>query len=1096
MRLKSARLLPTVLLWVLPPSIALLGAIWLYTFEVTQSTAQSELQARLVRDNQHGAARISRNLEVLLQATDALARNDLIINALVDVAGRDRYLPTFFQSLRLPGHDRARIGFVDYRGRVLASNADDPDNYATAAWLADVMAGRPYYGFIGKGLVIAAPVRFQGQAEGAIVVEYDSAQINEIIDVKTVASAGAVLLDDGRILHSNPPEFARQGIGGGTRAGDWLSVHSSVPGHPEITIWTAEPRAEALAAVTRSRHFTIGAIILSLLAVTGGIVAAAWLAVRPLQRLIGDLRHIRSARVLGHRVTPFGTAEFRLLGRSFNRLLDEIEATTTSRDEFARETARRQMAMTELNKFRDVLDRTQDMILMIDVDTLRLRYVNHGLAAATGYANHELMDRPAHLLGADLSEQQFRAFLQPLLSGRTGVLQHEAVLKGKDGRRIPVEAMIQLVATGQQRVLVAIVRDISERKGAEQALLASQSHAKAVLDTAVDAIITIDRRGIIERVNPSTERMFGYAEAELVGRNVAMLMPEPYRGEHDGYIAHYLQTGDRRVIGVGREVTGQRRDGSTFPMELAVSEIRLDDQLFFTGMIRDITERKKIDKMKSEFISTVSHELRTPLTSIIGALGLIRGGAAGELDEKIRGMLTIAANNAERLVRLINDILDIEKIDSGAMKFEREPIDMCRLVEEAVEANRPFADQYGVRLRLLRTDDDATVIGDSDRLLQVMANLISNAAKFSPAGDDVVVALSVDNGQIRVQVDDHGPGIAEAFRDRIFSRFAQADSSDTRQKGGTGLGLSICKAIVEQHHGRIGYRTAVGKGTTFFFELPQRQITVTAESRPALRIDGGTVLICEDDPDIARLIAMMLEEDGFETEIASSARAAREKLAAGTYAGLTLDLNLPDGDGFSVLRHLRKNPHTQDLPVIIVSAEPQQEQQSLEGQALGLVDWLSKPIDQMRLLRAVRSVLRSGAGQPRILHVEDDPDIAEVISAVLGNIAEVRTAPSLADARRQLGRHRFDLVILDLMLPDGSGENLIPELENGVAPVPPVIIFSAQEASEEVSHRVGMALVKSRASNEHLAEIVRRQIGLMPDTPSAPALDEDQREYG
>jgi len=1089
-------LLPTLLIWVLPCSIAVLVAIWFSALKVTQDTVEAELLARLDHDNRNSAARLGQTLDVLDQDTLALAGNDLIINALHDVASRDAYLPVFFRSLRLPGPDGARISFVDDRGRLLASNLDNGNDHTGAPWLAQVMAGRLYESFTTDGIVVAAPVMRRGEAEGAIVLEYDADHIPELTDTGSVATASAVVMPNGHVLASDPPNFAREGIGPNAPPGNaWVSVHSEVPGHPGLIVWTAEPREAALASLGRSKRVTVSAILFSLLAVTIGIVTAAWLSTRPLRQLADDLQHIRSTSQFGYRVTPFGTAEFRQLGRSFNDLLAQIEATTTSRDALARETVRRREAMKELNQFRDVLDRTLDMILMIDAQTLHLIYANQGLMAATGYSAEELHGSPVNRLGADLSEQQLRGFLKQLLSAETDVLQDKAMLQGKDGRRIPVEFKIQLVNTDAHGVLVAILRDISERQKAERALVASQRHGKAVLDAAVDSIVTIDNRGIIERVNPSTLFMFGYSEEELIGQNVSMLMPEPHRSDHDRYIERYLRTGYRRIIGIGREVTGQRRDGSTFAMEITVCEIRLGDQQFFTGMMRDITERKKIETMKTEFISTVSHELRTPLTSIIGALGLVRSGTSGDLAGNVHSMLDIAAKNADRLVRLINDMLDIEKIESGQMRFELASVDLHTLVREAIESNQPYADQYGVKLRPELPDRDVTAMGDRDRLLQVMTNLISNAVKFSPEGGEVVVALSVEANIVRIQVEDHGPGIAEEFKDRIFSKFAQADASDTREKGGTGLGLNICKAIIEKHHGRIGYRTEPGEGTTFFFELPASLGTIRSNVLEPREAMLRPVLVCEDDPDIARLIALMLKDGGFTCDVASTAAQARRKLRARNFAALTLDLSLPDMDGFSLLRELREDPRTESIPVIVVSATAEHDADGYHGRALGLVDWLTKPIDPVRLLRAARSALRSQLNRPRVLYVEDDPDVARVVSTVLSELADVDTASNLAEARSLIAGGRFDLAVLDLSLPDGSGEELIPLLDSGEASVAPVIIFSAQEASKEISRRVSSALIKSEASTDMLAEVVRRQIGLQ-NAAATGAPPEAMREHG
>lgn len=367
--------------------------------------------------------------------------------------------------------------------------------------------------------------------------------------------------------------------------------------------------------------------------------------------------------------------------------------------------------------------------------------------------------------------------------------------------------------------MVGSMTDITQRKQAEADVRDSESRMHAIVDSVTDAIVVIDHIGCISSFNPAAERIFGYPAQEIMGRNVSILMPEPYRGEHAGYLRRYLETGEARVMGKARELTGQRKDGSTFPMELAVARIAVKEEIMFTGIVRDITERQKVDRMKNEFVSTVSHELRTPLTSIRGSLGLISGGALGALPEKMRQMVDIAQGNSDRLIRLINDILDIDKIESGKMAITLQNHALMPLIEQSIEANHAYAGQFGVRYQLTQSDGSASVNVDAGRLMQVMANLLSNAAKFSPPNGVVSISVRTQDNRVRVAVSDQGPGIPESYRDKIFQKFTQADSSDTRQKGGTGLGLAISKALVERMHGGIGFETST-QGTTFWFDLP------------------------------------------------------------------------------------------------------------------------------------------------------------------------------------------------------------------------------------------------------------------------------------
>lgn len=341
-----------------------------------------------------------------------------------------------------------------------------------------------------------------------------------------------------------------------------------------------------------------------------------------------------------------------------------------------------------------------------------------------------------------------------------------------------------------------------------------------ILDNVVDGIIAIDGRGIVLTFNPAAENIFACQANEVIGHNVKMLMPEPYRSQLDGQLTNYRDTGVAHIMGLeSREVLGLRKDGSTFPMDIAISSSVQNDKPLFIGVVRDITERKRIDQMKNEFVSTVSHELRTPLTSISGALGLVAGGVLGEIPEQAKQMIDMAHKNSLRLAHLINDLLDMEKIVAGKMTLVLQTQPVMALVNQALESISAYGEQYNVSFKLI-AQEEAQVQVEGGRLIQVLNNFLSNAAKFTPRGGQVDIAVRRVGSAVRVEVIDHGAGISDCFRERIFQKFSQADSSDTRQKGGTGLGLAISKELIERMHGEIGFHSEKGQGATFYFELP------------------------------------------------------------------------------------------------------------------------------------------------------------------------------------------------------------------------------------------------------------------------------------
>ena len=480
---------------------------------------------------------------------------------------------------------------------------------------------------------------------------------------------------------------------------------------------------------------------------------------------------------------------------------------------------------------------------------------------------------------------------------------------------------------------------------------------------------------------------------------------------------------------------------------------------------RDASERLRVEQIKNEFISTVSHELRTPLTSIAGSLALLTGGTAGELSEKAARLIAIAHDNSQRLVRLVNDILDIEKIESGHLRLNFEPLDLRDIAQRSMDSVRGYADKLGVRL-LLADGPPAPVRGDPDRLIQVITNLLSNACKFSPAGAGITVAVNREGRLTRLSVRDRGPGIPEEFRTRVFSKFAQVEGPDTRAKGGTGLGLAIAREISDLHGGQLWFESKPGEGATFHLDLPLSPQVVEGYEPPRL-------LVCEDDNQKAAILRQILKRDGFSIDIASTLDDSLRMAATGDYAAGLIDLHLPGADSIGLVRALRAKPETRDLPIVFITAVV-----GVEGRLLVVVDWLDKPLDHVRLRAALAASLDStSSNRPLVLHVGDDPNDLQVTASALSSTADVIPAQSLSAARAALAAHRPDLVILDLELADGSGPDLLAELSDKMGRTIPVIVYSAQEMEPDVVQRVDAVLTKSRTSLAGLAPTIRRLIG-------------------
>ncbi len=606
--------------------------------------------------------------------------------------------------------------------------------------------------------------------------------------------------------------------------------------------------------------------------------------------------------------------------------------------------------------------------------------------------------------------------------------------------------------------------------------LSHETHLHALLDNISDAIITIDSKGSMLSFNSTVEHMFGYRPAELLGKNIKILMPSPYKEMHDSYLSNYLKTKESHVLGQTREITALRRNGEVFDIELWVHQLNFNDEIQFMGVIRDTSERKHADRIKTEFISTVSHELRTPLTSIKGALGMLKSGVLGEVPEKANHMIELAHNNTERLINLVNDILDVEKIQAGKIDLHLDSINITNLVKQSIESNEPYAKSCNVSLQFHNNCPDFQVYADNNRLQQVMANLISNAAKFSPDNSVVSIDITKHADLVRVSVSDNGLGIPEKYRNKIFQKFSQVDSTDSRQQSGTGLGLNITKAIIDQHGGHINYTTEEGKGSTFFFELveyhPEPEDTsdksTQASGTPADEIKTqGHILVLEDEKDIANLLSLIIEQQNFKVTTCSNTIEAKKLLETTHFDAMTVDIRLPNQDGLSFIQEIRaKETHT-CLPIIIISAEANINKTN-NTSALRIIDWIDKPIDNKRLTKALYQCLKKSPNHPStILHIEDNKDLIEMMSGLLENKAKLIHATNLQSAIEKIKSDNFDLVILDIGLPDGNGLDLIPII-NKQKPLTPILIFSAQSVEPSILKQVDAALIKSNVTNDEL----------------------------
>ncbi|HEX2210276.1 MAG TPA: response regulator [Longimicrobium sp.] len=641
---------------------------------------------------------------------------------------------------------------------------------------------------------------------------------------------------------------------------------------------------------------------------------------------------------------------------------------------------------------------------------------------------------------------------------------------------VATAAMVQRRSRRLNEVNRELEAQVHERALARDALASLSRQNELILESAAEGIYGVDPHGYTQFLNPAAARMLGTQAEEVIGRPFEAVLGMG-AGEAGGDAVNAVRA--TLAAGTPREVKDasfRRADGSSFPVEYASTPIVEEGQI--TGAVvtfRDVTERREVDRLKDEFVSVVSHELRTPLTSIRGSLGLLAAGKLGEVPAKGRRMLEIAVQNTDRLIRLINDILDIERIESGRVTMELRRVDAAELAHQAVDVMAAMAEKAGVQLYAWA--DRQPMEADPDRMLQVLTNLLSNAIKFSPEGAGVSVTVTRDGPDVVFQVRDQGRGIPADRLESIFERFQQVDSSDARDKGGTGLGLAICRSIVQQHGGRIWVESEPGKGSTFTFTLPG-----ALEPRPApANVDGEgpLVLVCDDDASVVQVVEEILRGWGYRTVgVMDGDSAVREATRLHPDA-ILLDMMMPGMTGSDTLRALRQRTETRSIPVVILSAlKPMPRVQ----RAREVVDWVEKPFQEGSLLHALEEAVSVRWKPRRVLLVEDDPDLARVLLEVFSRHGiEALHAASGVEAVDAGRRHAPDLIVLDLGLPHGDGYWVVDALkgENGLGAIP-LVVYTARELDDDERERLRLGhtefLTKGRVSPD---EFEKRVVSLL-----------------
>ena len=629
---------------------------------------------------------------------------------------------------------------------------------------------------------------------------------------------------------------------------------------------------------------------------------------------------------------------------------------------------------------------------------------------------------------------------------------------------------------GGEHTIVLALRDETE-------LVFERDRNEAVLSATADGLVLLDPEDKVTYINPAACTMLNVKRSKLLGKAVsidALLGVEPSdtraeltercadikgcgRTECPAYTADELrcwlisgtlchpETGPctfEKKRTECEECDFHRAHAEAFdPLDSeAVSEVELADDGHelvvkarvsavvdgsgnYIGRVlalRDVTAERMIADMKNEFVSTVSHELRTPLTSIKGYVDLILDGSAGDINETQEEFLGIVKENSDRLVELINEMLDISRIESGRVHLKVEPLGMAESIAGAVDTFRAVLSQTDRTIEVHVPDHLPLIVADRDRVGQVLINLISNAIKYSPGGGQVTIGATHSGEFVTVSVTDQGLGISREDQKRLFTKFYRVDTAMTREIGGTGLGLSICKTIIELLGGEIGCTSKQGKGSTFWFKLPVApDEMVRTPSLEGPDEVGGTVLVIDRDPEVADLIETYLRRRGYDVVKAHDAEEALEVALRVQPRAITLDVILHEGDGFDLLHRLKERSETKDIPVVVLSIVCD------EGKScrMGAANYLEKPIDQGRLLKIIDEIVGS-ISSPVALVVDDDQSVVKVLSETLRKKGfAVVAAYDGSEAVAALEQRIPDIIVTDLKMPKMDGYDLIQRVK-------------------------------------------------------------------
>jgi PAS domain S-box-containing protein len=962
-----------------------------------------------------------------------LASTPLVTNALADPTGREAYLVPFLRSYRAGAPIRPRITLTDPQGRILAANRPEGWRLDSRPWLGQVLQdGRMATLLVGPErplLVSAIPIRFpatQGK-EGALIAEFDLDQLAAAL-LRPRPEGARLWIEVPGEARLPPPGQAPPGQATpGQNPAEGLTVirqAMTVPGlgtdrRPVLAygVHGKTPLPDSGQFPARLLTVTLGL----LLALAGASTLTARRLAAPLTRLAlaaqamaaettpvqampadGEPRPFDSGRLEEAAGIAQALERMRVRLQTLQRHVeDEVELRTRALGTAEQELAR-------------VLGSVQDAICSIDRGTGALLYVNAAAETITGYPASRLLARPE--LWSSLIHPEDAQIWRGCLQALTRVRDHgeaEFRIRAADGtaRVLHARCRLRWAAAesagdpGETALVDATLTDITERRRAEETVRISETRLRTIFNTVADGIITIDAHGVIEGINPAAERLFGWTATEILGRNIATLMPEEAARRHSWYLARYRETGNSDVLGTNREMVGRRRDGALVPLELTLSEMKLGPTPSFIGLIRDITGHKRAEEAlraardqaeqanqgKSDLLAMVSHEIRTPTAGLLGLLALV---AEEPLSDEQRRCIGVAQATGALIQTLLNDILDFSRMEAGGLELESREFDLRTVLDEVIALHRPFTAGKPLTLdAVIAADVPQTLTGDAVRLRQSLNNLVSNALKFTDQGTikvevrGAVEARGAVDGRggeggnepapapggkaetLLFAVTDTGIGIPAEALPLLFHRYSQLDNGDARRPGGSGLGLAITRTLVRLMGGEIGCNSQPGQGSRFWFTLPvtpgsgagsgtaaRRSPPPAADRRPLLAPGLALrpkLLLVDDNETNRMVIGAYLGRAGYPIDMATNGWDAVDAVARGEYGLVLMDVAMPEMDGYEATRAIRALPAPRNaIPILAMTAYALSGDRAKCLEA-GMNDYLTKPIDRDVLIERV-----------------------------------------------------------------------------------------------------------------------------------------------